>query len=403
MIRVFDAFSGIGGFRSALERVGEFEIVGWCEIDRFAQKAYKALYDTGGEQFYENIRDIDVGKLADFDLLIGGFPCQPFSVCGARKGFADERGDLFFELARLLEAKRPKYFCFENVPGLMGIDSGKTFAKIIETLSQLGYCVEWRVYNSADYLPQVRKRVYIAGCLGIDCSGKILAFGKSASQNCRKTEQIIGGSQGTRVYDPDGLAVTQCSGSGGMGGKTGLYFIDSNPPPNLTENARCITARQNSGVSHHKGEHSAVFCDLNENPQITENARCLHTRMDLGVTNGTHKGERSGVLIEDGPRAIINPFKETTRQNGRRIKNPNEPMFTLTVTDRHGIVHHGRIRRLMPIEAWRLQGFTTEQFEKVAATGMSDAQLYKQAGNAVSVPVVEEIARNLLKFDEEIN
>lgn len=354
MIRVFDAFSGIGGFRSALERVGGFEIVGWCEIDRFAQKAYKALYDTGGEQFYENIRDIDVGKLADFDLLIGGFPCQPFSVCGARKGFADERGDLFFELARLLEAKRPKYFCFENVPGLMGIDSGKTFAKIIETLSQLGYCVEWRVYNSADYLPQVRKRVYIAGCLGIDCSGKILAFGKSDSQNCRKTEQIIGGSQGTRVYDPDGLAVTQCSGSGGMGGKTGLYFIDSNPPPNLTENARCITARQNSGVSHHKGEHSAVFCDLNENPQITENARCLHTRMDLGVTNGTHKGERSGVLIEDGPRAIINPFKETTRQNGRRIKNPNEPMFTLTVTDRHGIVHHGRIRRLMPIEAWRL-------------------------------------------------
>ena len=403
MIRVFDAFSGIGGFRSALERVGGFESVGWCEIDRFAQKAYKALYDTGGEQFYENIRDIDVGKLADFDLLIGGFPCQPFSVCGARKGFADERGDLFFELARLLEAKRPKYFCFENVPGLMGIDSGKTFAKIIETLSQLGYCVEWRVYNSADYLPQVRKRVYIAGCLGIDCSGKILAFGKSDSQNCRKTEQIIGGSQGTRVYDPDGLAVTQCSGSGGMGGKTGLYFIDSNPPPNLTENARCITARQNSGVSHHKGEHSAVFCDLNENPQITENARCLHTRMDLGVTNGTHKGERSGVLIEDGPRAIINPFKETTRQNGRRIKNPNEPMFTLTVTDRHGIVHHGRIRRLMPIEAWRLQGFTTEQFEKVAATGMSDAQLYKQAGNAVSVPVVEEIARNLLKFDEEIN
>ena len=377
--------------------------MGWCEIDRFAQKAYKALYDTGGEQFYENIRDIDVGKLADFDLLIGGFPCQPFSVCGARKGFADERGDLFFELARLLEAKRPKYFCFENVPGLMGIDSGKTFAKIIETLSQLGYCVEWRVYNSADYLPQVRKRVYIAGCLGIDCSGKILAFGKSDSQNCRKTEQIIGGSQGTRVYDPDGLAVTQCSGSGGMGGKTDLYFIDSNPPPNLTENARCITARQNSGVSHHKGEHSAVFCDLNENPQITENARCLHTRMDLGVTNGTHKGERSGVLIEDGPRAIINPFKETTRQNGRRIKNPNEPMFTLTVTDRHGIVHHGRIRRLMPIEAWRLQGFTTEQFEKVAATGMSDAQLYKQAGNAVSVPVVEEIARNLLKFDEEIN
>ena len=75
MIRVFDAFSGIGGFRSAFERVGGFKTVGWCEIDRFAQKSYRALFDTGGEQFYENIRDIDTAGLADFDLLVGGFPC----------------------------------------------------------------------------------------------------------------------------------------------------------------------------------------------------------------------------------------------------------------------------------------------------------------------------------------
>ena len=225
-----------------------------------------------------------------------------------------------------------------------------------------------------------------------------------SEENCEKgkPEQLIGGSQGQRVYSTDGTAVTQCSGSGGLGGKTGLYFIDCNPNPQMTDIARCITARQDSGVSKHKGEHSAVVCDLNENPQITENARCLHTRMDLGVTNGTHKGERSGVL-EEAPRAIINPFKETTRQNGRRIKNPDEPMFTLTVTDRHGIVHKGRIRRLMPIECWRLQGFTTEQFRKVEAVGMSDAQLYKQAGNSITVNVVEAIARNLLKFDEEEN
>lgn len=83
-------------------------------------------------------------------------------------------------------------------------------------------------------------------------------------------------------------------------------------------------------------------------------SRCLHTRYDLGVTNGKHKGERSGVLTEEGPRAIINPFKEKTRQNGRRIKEPNEPMFTLTVTDRHGIVHRGRIRRLMPFSIIKL-------------------------------------------------
>ena len=105
----------------------------------------------------------------------------------------------------------------------------------------------------------------------------------------------------------------------------------------------------------------------------------------------------------DAPRAILYPFMEHTRQNGRRIKEPNEPMFTLTVTDRHGIVHRGRIRRLMPVECWKLQGFRKDQFEKVAATGMSDAQLYKQAGNSITVAVVEAIARNLLKFDEEVS
>ena len=121
----------------------------------------------------------------------------------------------------------------------------------------------------------------------------------------------------------------------------------------------------------------------------------------MGVTNGKHKGERSGILVEEEPRAIINPFKEKTRQNGRRIKEPNEPMFTLTVTDRHGIVHRGRIRRLMPLECWRLQAFTDEQFRKVQESGMSDAQLYKLAGNAVTVNVIEAIGRNLLEFDNE--
>ena len=371
MIKYFEAFAGIGAFRSAFEKVGGFECVGWCEIDRFAQKAYRTLYDTKGEIFYEDITKIDYGNMPDFDLLVGGPCCQSFSVAGRRLAFEDDRGNLFFNYIQILEAKRPRYFIAENVPNLLGI-------------------------------PQSRRRLFLIGYLGDKCPSEILAFGGNDEENCekRKPEQLIGGSQGSRVYSTDGTAVTQCSGSGGMGGKTGLYFIDCNPDPQMTDIARCVTARQNSGVSHHRGEHSAVFCDLNENPQITENARCLHTRMDLGVTNETHKGERSGVL-EEAPRAIINPFKETTRQNGRRIKEPNEPMFTLTVTDRHGIVHKGRIRRLMPVECWKLQGFTKEQFEKVAEAGMSDAQLYKQAGNAVTTNVIEALARFILEIDKE--
>lgn len=165
--------------------------------------------------------------------------------------------------------------------------------------------------------------LFLVGYLGGRCPAEILSFGRGNAKigKERKPEQLIGGSQGSRVYSTSGTAVTQCSGSGGRGGKTGLYLVDYNENPKITETARCITARQNSGMSHHKGEHSAVFVDMNENTKITDNARCLNTRMDLGITNGTHKGERSGVL-EEGPRAIINPFKKTTRQNGRRIKIP---------------------------------------------------------------------------------
>ena len=404
MIRYFEAFAGIGAFRSAFEKVGGFECVGWCEIDKFAQKAYRALYDTGGEAFYEDITKIDYRGMPDFDLLVGGPCCQSFSVAGKRGAFEDDRGNLFFNYIQILEAKRPRYFIAENVPNLLGISQGECFRILLEKICELGYSMCWRVLNSAGFgIPQSRRRLFLVGYLGERCPVKVLAFGGNDEENCEKgkPEQLIGGSQGSRVYLTNGTAVTQCSGSGGLGGKTGLYFIDYNSPPNITDTARCITARQNSGVSNHKGEHSAVFVDMNENPKITESARCLHTRMDLGVTNGKHKGERSGVLIEDAPRAILNPFKETTRQNGRRIKEPNEPMFTLTVTDRHGIVHKGRIRRLMPSECWRLQGFTKEQFEKVTAAGMSDAQLYKQAGNSITVNVVEAIAQNLLKFDEE--
>lgn len=236
LIKYFDAFAGISGFRSAFERVGGFECVGSCEIDKYAQKAYHEIYDTGGEQFYEDIRKIDTGQLANFDLFVGGFPCQPFSVAGKRKSFADYRGDLFFELARILEAKRPQYFLFENVPGLLSAEKGKAYAKILDTLCELGYSVAWRVLNSADFgVPQSRRRVYIVGFFGKRCPHEILAFKGSDSKNSRQTEQLIGGSQGSRVYEQNGLAVTQCASGGGSGGRTGLYFVDMNPPPNLTE------------------------------------------------------------------------------------------------------------------------------------------------------------------------
>ena len=115
-IRFFDMFAGIGGFRSGLEAVGGFKCVGHCEIDKYANQAYNAMYDTEGEVFFADARTIDPAALPDIDLICGGFPCQSFSIAGKRRGFADDaRGTLFFEIARLAAAKRPAFLLLEDV------------------------------------------------------------------------------------------------------------------------------------------------------------------------------------------------------------------------------------------------------------------------------------------------
>ncbi|NSD06699.1 DNA (cytosine-5-)-methyltransferase [Dorea longicatena] len=222
-IQFFDLFSGIGGFREGLRRAGNFVCVGHCEVDTYADKNYRLLFDTEGEWYCSDARTIEPKRMPDFDLLCAGFPCQAFSIAGKREGFADARGTLFFEIARILEAKRPSYFILENVPGLLSHDKGRTFCTILSTLSELGYHVEWKVLNSKDFgVPQARKRVYIVGYLDFRCAGKVLL---EPETNGAALVQIRAGSQGKRVYSPKGLSCTLTSQAGGMGGKTGLYDV----------------------------------------------------------------------------------------------------------------------------------------------------------------------------------
>lgn len=139
-IKFFDMFAGIGGFRSGLEAVGGFECIGHCEIDRYANQAYNAIYEPKGELYFEDARTIEPNDLPGLDLISAGFPCQSFSVAGKRLGFTDDtRGTLFFEVARIAEVKRPAFLLLENVVGLLSHDSGKTFETILATLVELGY------------------------------------------------------------------------------------------------------------------------------------------------------------------------------------------------------------------------------------------------------------------------
>ena len=417
-------FAGIGGFRSGLSKFGDFFVpVGFCEIDPFARRAYEAMYDTKGELFFEDARKIVPEELPDIDLICGGFPCQSFSIAGKRGGFEDARGTLFFEIARIARAKRPKYLLLENVPGLLSHDSGRTFATILTTLSELGYNVAWQVLNSANFgVPQSRKRVFIIGYLGEGSSGEIQAFTEA---NPKTIIQKLGGRQGDRIYDQDGLSCTLTSNGGGFAGNTGLYSVGQLPIKSLTKSGYQIAEPGDSidlaypNLNTRRGRvgkqiahtitpnitQGVYFIDMNQDPKITEIARCITARQDAGISK--RKGEHSGVIEiakEIGPRAIISPERETVRQQGRRIKGPDEPMFALTTQDRHGVVDYDPecdiIRKLMPLECWRLQGFTDEQFYKAQATGLSDARLYKMAGNAVSVPVITALGEIIKRVHE---
>ena len=417
-------FAGIGGFRSGLSKFGDFFVpVGFCEIDPFARRAYEAIYDTKGELFFEDARKIVPEELPDIDLICGGFPCQSFSIAGKRGGFEDARGTLFFEIARIARVKRPKYLLLENVPGLLSHDGGRTFATILTTLSELGYDVCWQVLNSANFgVPQSRKRVFIIGYLGEGSSGEIQAFTEA---NPKTIIQKLGGRQGDRIYDQDGLSCTLTSNGGGFAGNTGLYSVGQLPIKSLTKSGYQIAEPGDSidlaypNLNTRRGRvgkqiahtitpnitQGVYFIDMNQDPKITEIARCITARQDAGISK--RKGEHSGVIEiakEIGPRAIISPERETVRQQGRRIKGPDEPMFALTTQDRHGVVDYDPecdiIRKLMPLECWRLQGFTDEQFYKAQATGLSDARLYKMAGNAVSVPVITALGEIIKRVHE---
>ena len=387
-----DLFAGIGGFRSGLEAVGGFQCVGYCEIDPYPRRAYEALYDTREEMYFRDARTIDPAALPDIDLICGGFPCQSFSIAGRKGGFTDTRGTLYFEIARLAAAKRPRYLLLENVPGLLSHDEGRTFQTILNALDELGYDVAWQVLNSKDLgVPQSRNRVYIVGYLRGKCPGEVLAFTEASPS---ALSEIGNHAQGSRVYDANGVSCTLAASCGGFGGKTGMYAVpikcktklgyqmayidDSIDTGYAGKNAR--RGRVGSQIAHTltTGDTQACFVDLNANPAFTDLARCITARQDAGI--GSHPRERSGVFQE----------LQEGEYNGK---------FVLIVTDADGVTHYGIIRKLTPKECWRLQGFTDEQFDNIAALAFSDGRLYKMAGNAVSVPVISALGTFIKRID----
>lgn len=408
-IKYLDMFSGIGGFRSGLERIGGFECVGYCEIDEYARRAYETLYDTKGEMCFEDARTINPDMLPDVDVICGGFPCQSFSIAGKRRGFYDIRGTLFFEIARIAAVKKPALLFLENVPGLLSHDEGRTFATILSTLDEIGYDVWWQVCNSANFgVPQSRNRLYIIGYNRKKCEGEILPFNQT---NPKTIIRRLPGSEGRRVYSSEALGITLTASS-----NTGLYIIPI-PVKSKTKNGYQLAFPNDSidiayiELNSRRGRVGAeiahtlmtgstqayYFIDMNPNPKLTELARCITARQDSGINH--RKGEHSGVMAIVKELTADEVLQLGDKSDYWTFENPNDDTITaLIIFDNEGNFFIGYIRRLTPRECWRLQGFTDEQFDKVISAGISDTQLYKMAGNAVSVPVISAFGKQIKRI-----
>ena len=455
-MKFIDWFAGIGGFRRGMELAGH-ECVGFCEFDKFATASYISMHlltdeqrkrldelpqkkrqkeilndeYRNGEWYANDVRRVCTDDIPKADCWCFGFPCQDISVAGKQLGFQGNRSSLFFRvmylIGQLKEEDKPTYLFIENVKNLLSVNGGWDFARLLIEMEQGGYDAEWQVLNSKDFgVPQNRERCFIIGHLRSRGSTEVFPVERADRED---SIQIIGHRDGyrrnTQVFSQEGITEALDTAAGG-------------------------------GRGHHVA--MPCFIDLSyQKSELTNKARCLQARYSKGITN--HKAEVSGVAIP-----VLTPDRAKKRQNGRRFKDDEEPMFTLTGQDRHGVAikvkeatkqgyqecrvgvdsvnlavpgsktRRGRvgrdvantldtscnqeifvqvseeltvyavwyekyqcyiaIRRLTPKECFRLQGWTDDYFEKAAFVN-SNSQLYKQAGNGVTVNVIEAIAEKI--------
>ena len=441
-----DLFAGIGGFRLGMESAGH-ECIGFCEIDKFARASYKAIHDTEGEIELHDITtvtDEEIRAIGQVDVICGGFPCQAFSIAGARRGFEDTRGTLFFEIARFADILKPKYLFLENVKGLLNHDKGNTFKTILGALDGLGYDVEWQVLNSKNHgVPQNRERVFIIGHLRGERTRNVFPIGResrsTSSQSVVKIGNVnpSGNGMNGEVYQANGIAPTLTTNKG-EGQKIAIpvltpdraekrqngrrFKTDGEPMFTLTAQDRhgvvvgneikkfgtiepnfnqsgvvyetdgiepTIRAYQGGGLEpkiiqrghgyNKGGEHDIA-------PTLTSNS--YHENNVLKITEATKQGYAEAEIGDSVN--LSHPNSKTRRGRvGKQIAN------TLLTGESQGVVGPDfRIRKLTPRECWRLQGFPDWAFDKAQEVN-SNSQLYKQAGNSVTVNVIAAIAKEL--------
>ena len=353
-LRHLELFAGIGGFRKAIDLYCKdnnliSNCIGFSEIDKFATLTYKSNYDTSNEVEIGDIQKFTSNKekinaLQDFDLLSGGFPCQAFSMMGKQKGFGDNRGNIFYNIIDVLLVKKPKYVLLENVRNIKNHDKGRTYREIIRSLEEdAGYYVTSNVFNSSDFgLPQTRRRIFFFAIRKdlidsrINLDNEVIKNQNINSKNStslKKYKNVL-----------DNLLENEVDQK---------YYLSEKIKPTILSNG------------------SKNFKSKSEINQLI--ARPLTATM-VKMHRACQDNYYSDEFLNNS-----NPI-EYLKKNFSKVEQAKH-----------------QIRKLTPLEALKLQGFDKEFYSNASNAGVSNHQLYKQAGNAVSVNTVYYIIHYLFK------
>jgi DNA (cytosine-5)-methyltransferase 1 len=386
-MRYFSSFTGAGGFDLAVSN--DWECVGFSEIDKYANMVLK--YRFPNVKNYGDVNAIKWEEIPNFEVLFGGTPCQDLSLAGKRKGLAGERSGLFYKFVEALKAKKPEYFVWENVKGALSSNQGWDFAEVLNQFSEAGYNLWWQVLNAKYFsVPQNRERIFIVGFR--DRSPPEVFFEPSDSPENNELQ-----------------------------GQPTANTLRAGYSQNLSEGSYIIEDKQQA--------QEAKPIEITKNMPMGERVYDINGQaISLRAGGGGHGGKTGLYAVQ----AVLTPDREKKRQNGRRFKNPEEPMFTLTGQHIHGVAIRDlttsetfgtlrsggsggvpsqrfvdadmKIRRLTPRECERLMSWPDDWTrwgidEKGNKVEISDTQRYKMAGNGVVSNVVKWIIENVILRD----
>lgn len=449
MLRVLSLFSGIGAFEVALdEEQIEWELDHYCEIDKYACRSYNCIHGTTDEDNLKDVTNIDYSKIGNIDLVTYGFPCQDISLAGNQKGFFDEEGNLtrsglFFNAADVIRHTKPKFAIFENVKNLTGKKFKAEFETVLSVLDELGYNTYWKVLNAKDYgIPQNRERVFgisirkdidhgyefplpvkltlrLKDMLEKQVEDKYYLSQDKIDKFSKKFDEtpysLLGGEQEHQSIKKDGISTTLTSSMGCGGG-----YIPIINEPKIQRVGKTKSGGQKSEIIDSEGICSCLSAtDYKQPKQILEPKVEQIGNIDLGNNESNNR-----VYSPDGLSPTLNTMqgghrqpkiivKEATKKgyaeaeigDSINLEQPNSKTRrgrvgkgvaqTLTTSCNQAVVERFRIRKLTPRECYRLMGFKDEYFDRIQ--GVSNSQLYKQAGNSIVVDVLRAIFRELKK------